>query len=221
MARISVEQTVLTDLRYQTLGRIFRKEKRWARGVMMEVWNQCQELETHTLSRQDILDLCPDIKGFADALIAASLADEQEDGSLYIRGTKGRIEWLGKLRGNARFGALGGPSGVKGGRPKQTPIRGLEETPIRGLENNPPPAPAPAPAPSLSITINCITSTRLCTLNILGATPNRGIGTCTQTPAAFAGCSSSWLTANAAGTTSFSWSPNCGTYGLAAPCTIA
>ena len=143
MARITVEQTALSDLRYQTLGRLYKKDRRWALGVMVFIWNQCQEHEKHCLTTDELADIHPDLKGLSDALVQANLATPQEDGSLYIRGTTGRIEWLKERREVGRSANTGRTN--KGGRPRK-PQGGLEEKPPGGLPEKPPPAPAPAPA---------------------------------------------------------------------------
>jgi hypothetical protein len=143
MARITVEQTALTDLRYQTLGRLFRKDRRWALGVMVSVWNQCQELETYHLSHDDLLDIHPDLKRLGVALVEAGLARPEEDGKLYICGTRNRIEWLKERRETGRSANIGRTN--KGGRPRK-PLEGLMDKPPGGLPDKPPPAPAPAPA---------------------------------------------------------------------------
>jgi hypothetical protein len=144
MARISVEQVALTDCRYQSLGRIYHKDRHWALGRMLCVWNTCQEHETYQLTRDELRDIHPDLKGFAEALVAASLGRAQEDGTVYICGTRGRIEWLSKSR---EHGKLGGKYGALGGRPKKTPDGVIEKPPV-GLSEKPPPSPSPSPSPS-------------------------------------------------------------------------
>ncbi len=155
MARVNVEQTALTDRRYQTLGRLYKKDRWWALSRMIAVWNQCQEEEVYHLSDDNLLDIHPDLKGFGDAMIKAELARREDDGSVYICGTKGRIEWIKhKREAGKEHGHKGAAYGVKGGRPKKPPNEGFEkpphggseETPKRGEPRNPPPAPAPAPA---------------------------------------------------------------------------
>ena len=98
---------------------------------------ECQEVGNCRLTRAQIEDTHPRLRGLPEALIESGLASLEEDGSLYISGVKARVERLGQLQSNAEYGALGASSGGKGGRPRKTPIRGLSETPIRGLSETP------------------------------------------------------------------------------------
>ncbi len=169
MARISIEQVALTDLRYQALGRHYKKDRFWALGIMVYVWNQCQELGRHSLARTELQDIHPHLKGFPDALADSGLGRWEEGGTLYIAGTRGRIEWLNQLREQGRdSGRKGGEYGKQGGRPRnpqkgdtgkppnegfqKPPKEGLSETPAGGYMKNPPPTPTPTPTPVLSST---------------------------------------------------------------------
>jgi len=120
---------------------------------MIYIWNECQESGSYQLTREELLDIHPDLPDFADAIVEAKLGRSADDGTIYICGTKGRIEWLAKARENAKYGVLGRDYGAKGGRPrnprtgdKENSHAGVTETPTRGGGGNPPPAPAPAPA---------------------------------------------------------------------------
>jgi len=107
-------------------------------GVMLVVWNTCQERETYELSdvALDAIGLQCGYPGtgFCKAVEQADLARRVRRGVYYIVGTKGRIEWLARAR---QFGEKGREHGIKGGRPKNDNPRG-------GIGGKPPPTPAPA-----------------------------------------------------------------------------
>ena len=87
-----------------------------ARGKMARLWRQCTLEQTHVLTADDVVVVLGP-KG-PEALVAARLgewlfpadasgnpAEASETQRLVrIRGTKGRIEWLGELRGGASEG---------------------------------------------------------------------------------------------------------------------
>ena len=156
MARVNVDQSALVDPRYQKLGRLLKVDRFFALGVMIYIWNQCQEQETYTLTEEEIKDIIPEKKNIVEAIISAKLAEKTSDGLIRIKGTEGRIEWLKKKRENARFGVMGKKFGPLGGRPPKNPHNEPPEKPPEGVPNNPlndehknpPPAPAPAPAPA-------------------------------------------------------------------------
>ena len=133
MARVNVEQKALTDGRYVELGRLIGADRHAALGRMILVWNECQERETHTLSRAAIDNTNPDIFDFCSLMIRAELARETKHG-VYVAGAKDRCGWLGKARKNGRLG----------GRPKKNQTV-IKTKPSGSAENNPP-APAPSPA---------------------------------------------------------------------------
>jgi hypothetical protein len=141
MARISVEQRALTDPRFTMLGMILSGEgtpsKFWhtiGLGIMIYVWNECQERGSHSLHGAD-LDVMGVQLGVGQTMLgdAISTADlgvwNRKRMWLRVRGTKGRIEWLEKRRNEGKIG----------GRPRKT--LGLDKK----HPGNNPPAPAPAP----------------------------------------------------------------------------
>jgi hypothetical protein len=106
---------------------------------MTHLWRQCTLEQTHVLPAFVVRKyLGP---GGVDAIVRARLGVAIDGDRVRIRGTKGRIEWLQKLRENGKKGGRpprvrAKPSGYQVGKPSGSP------------ELNPPaPAPAPAPAP--------------------------------------------------------------------------
>lgn len=104
----SVRVDGINDPRFKILGKLINSNRFDALGRMVAVWEYCTEKQTYFLT-EIILDAISEIENFADALTKSDLAERTDEG-IRIKGTKGRIEWLRKLRQN----------GKKGGRPKKT-----------------------------------------------------------------------------------------------------
>lgn len=140
MSSVRIESAAFGDDRFEMLARrAGLADADHARGKMARLWRTCTIEQRHILTVEEIALVLGD-RG-AEALIAARLGEETS-GGIRICGTKGRIEWLEKLRKN----------GKKGGRPSKT-----KRFPSGSDESNPL---ALALAPSLAPTISEITSTR-------------------------------------------------------------
>jgi len=136
MARVSVDQSALTDSRYEVLARLAGWANRHeALGRMVLVWNECQERGAYIL-KGATLDALLGCSEAGELLIGSALAKRIGAGRFYVKGTKGRIEWLAKKREAAR------ENGKAGGRPPK-PKTNQDRLPAVT-----PPAPAPAPAPA-------------------------------------------------------------------------
>lgn len=140
VARVSVEQKALTDSRFEAFAEELGMEQSIFShaagiGMMVKIWNECQERETKTLSPDDLRRLTR-VSTAAEAILKADLGSPSKGGRIRIHGTSGRIEWLANARKKGRTG----------GRPKEP--YGSEEEKGRDLSSNNPPAPAPALAPS-------------------------------------------------------------------------
>jgi hypothetical protein len=131
MPSVRIEDDAFGDLRYETLAQVAGlADADHARGKMARLWRQCTAERIYHLSETEVCAVLGP-RG-VDALIESRLG-EQTDRGIRIRGTRGRIEWLEKLRKN----------GKKGGRPKKT------RTKPSGFQESNPPAPALVPAPVL------------------------------------------------------------------------
>jgi hypothetical protein len=127
MPSVRIEDDAFGDLRYETLAKeAGLADADHARGKMARLWRQCTAERIYHLSETEVCAVLGP-RG-VDALIESRLG-EQTDRGIRIRGTRGRIEWLEKLRKN----------GKKGGRPKKTKAK------PSGFQESNPPAPAPAP----------------------------------------------------------------------------
>lgn len=134
MASVRVEGEALSDERYTRLAKVAGLvDADHARGKMIRLWHQCTIEKRYVLPETDV-ETVLGVSGVA-ALEAASLG-ERVSGGVRIRGTRGRIEWLEKLRKN----------GSKGGRPKGSKTKTKREP--SGFREPNPLAPVLTPAPS-------------------------------------------------------------------------
>lgn len=139
MPSVRTEDDAFGDIRYELLATAAGlADADHARGKMQRLWRQCTAEGTYVLGDADVINVLG-VRG-ADAIISARLGVRVKNG-IRIRGTRGRIEWLEKLRSNGR----------KGGRPK-----GTKRKPSGSAELNPPAlvtalVTAPAPIRDLKI----------------------------------------------------------------------
>lgn len=132
MASINVEQKALIDPRFARLGKEMGVPAEWAHDVGMgrsiRAWNECIERGTRVLEEWILREVlgtnCAPI-----LLVTCDLAEQLSDGKFRIKGTKGRVEYLKKLRKNAR------KNGKKGGRPRKTET-GSQENQSRFFEKS-------------------------------------------------------------------------------------
>lgn len=145
MSSIRIESSAFGDDRFEMLARkAGLADADHARGKMARLWRTCTIEQRHILSIEEI-ELVLGERG-PNALVASRLGEEAR-GGIRICGTKGRIEWLGKLKEN----------GKKGGRPTKTKRfpSGFEdetkEEPSGSRDRNPlSPSLALSPSPSLA-----------------------------------------------------------------------
>lgn len=112
MANVTFDDASRTDPRFVVLGKLLGTSKFDARGRMLEVYSYCTENGTHFVSSA-MLDALVERESFGRDLVAAELAEAANDGTFRIRGTKGRIEWLARLRKNARKGGAANRARLK------------------------------------------------------------------------------------------------------------
>lgn len=103
-ASVRIENDAFTDARMTVLAEAARFRNHYeALGRMAHLWRTCTATQQYVLSeaivRAHLGKLGP------DALVACGLG-ERVEGGIRIRGTKGRIEWLEKLRVNSEKGGL-------------------------------------------------------------------------------------------------------------------
>jgi hypothetical protein len=150
MSRVNIDAAAFTDPRFGALALAMGWQDHYtAIGRMAGLWLQCTLRETYSLPVKQIAVLL----GSTDAdlvkqnLLECELAAENDDGTLRICGTAGRIEWLAAKR----------KAGAKGGKAKGSQLRrGKKQNSASALPPaeaehgfaTPPPAPTPAPAPA-------------------------------------------------------------------------
>ena len=121
MAAIRVEECAFRDPRFVKLAkRVGLADGDHARGKLEHVWSLCTERETYVLDEEDF-DIAAGVDGIAAAccLPEVGLAEwVQPAGSsdahagsrggrlVRVKGTEGRIDWLGDNRAAARAGGL-------------------------------------------------------------------------------------------------------------------
>jgi uncharacterized phage protein (TIGR02220 family) len=134
-ASVRIEDEAFSDVRYDVLATLcLLADPDHARGKMAVLWRQCTAQGTYVLSESVVRAVLG--ANASCGLLESGLA-EASDGGFRIKGTRGRIEWLRKLRKNAQ----------KGGKAKaaKRQTQGKQEA-AKSLPPPFPPAPAPAPA---------------------------------------------------------------------------
>jgi len=134
---VRIEDEAFSDVRYDVLATLcLLADSDHARGKMAVLWRQCTAQGTYVLPESVVRAV---LGANAPCALIESGLGEAVDGGFRIKGTRGRIEWLKKLRKNAQ----------KGGKAKaaKRQTRGKQEA-AKSLPPPFPPAPAPAPAPA-------------------------------------------------------------------------
>lgn len=97
MASVSIEFAAFLDPRFKILASLSGQSRFDAIGRMAAVWVYCIE-KSEAVLPQALIDVVAEIPGYACWIIESGLGEVVEDGSVRIRGTEGRIEWLAKAR---------------------------------------------------------------------------------------------------------------------------
>lgn len=125
MSSVRIEDEAFSCERYEDLAALAGlADADHARGKMARLWRQCTIEQTRVLTPLTITRVLGS-RG-VEALVGARLGEIVANG-VRIRGTKGRIEWLKKLRSNGKYGK-------RGGRPRNNP-QGLSKKPMRVSES--------------------------------------------------------------------------------------
>jgi hypothetical protein len=135
---VRIEDEAFSDRRYDLLAReLGLPDADCARGKMAAVWRQCTQQQTHILS---VAMVCAVLGENGPRALENSSLGVVTDTGIRICGTKGRIEWLAKLRKNARKG--GAATSAK----RHSNRRSSGSSAAVPIVSPPAPAPAPAPA---------------------------------------------------------------------------
>lgn len=128
MASTRTDDSAFGDVRFVVLAKLCGlADEDHARGKVERLWRQCTHEQTYVLGA-DVVDAILGERG-SEFICTANLGEPVE-GGIRIKGTKGRIEWLGKLRKNSKKGgaankakrtakkvATGEPNGYPSGQP--------------------------------------------------------------------------------------------------------
>lgn len=138
-ASVRIEDEAFSDVRYDVLAvTCALADADHALGKMARLWRQCTAMHSYVLP---VSVVCAVLGPNGASALVESRLGEAVDGGIRIRGTRGRIEWLKKLRQNAK---KGGTALAAKRQPNGSPI-GKQ----KGAKSVPPPSPpAPAPAPA-------------------------------------------------------------------------
>lgn len=116
MAAVRIEEAAFSDDRYDDLAEFAGlADADHARGKMARLWRQCTLEQVHTLPESTVRRVLG--PNGVEAIVRARLGEVSDEG-VRIRGTQGRIEWLGTLKDNGKYGK-------KGGRPRKGNPQGL------------------------------------------------------------------------------------------------
>lgn len=144
MPRVNIEEQARKDPRFVVLGKKLNTTKFDALGRMIEVWAHCTENNSYFLC-PEIIDACAELDGFHKLILLTEVGlAEQTSQGIRIKGTEGRIEWLGKIREGAKKGGAARVANA------QRDARGRLVT---GLVIDPAPRPAPSPGQSSALTL--------------------------------------------------------------------
>lgn len=102
MTAVRIENEAFSDLRFEVLAKLCHlADADHARGKMLQIWRQCTASGAYVLGEQIIIAVLGD--SGATSIVESGLGERVETG-IRIKGTRGRIEWLKKLRKNAQKG---------------------------------------------------------------------------------------------------------------------
>jgi hypothetical protein len=158
MASVRLEDQVWTDPRFVMLGKLYGASHFDAIARVAMIWNYCTEKKIYSLS-EALIETLSCVQNFSEFLVnkEVSLAVfDQETGLYRVKGTKGRVEWLARLRKN----------GKKGGRPKKTRTKPddnqmVTQNVTRSEPGANPLVPVPVPVPTTVLINNNNTDTEI------------------------------------------------------------
>lgn len=101
-ASVRIEDEAFSDVRFEVLAALCQlADSDHARGKVAKLWRQCTAQHTYVLPESVVRSVLG--PSGVESLLESQLG-ERSDGGIRLRGTRGRIEWLKKLRKNAQKG---------------------------------------------------------------------------------------------------------------------
>jgi len=171
-APVRIEDDAFSDVRYDVLATLCQlADADHARGKMAVLWRQCTAQNTYVLSAAVVCAVLGP-RG-AESIVESGLG-EQVDAGIRIRGTRGRIEWLRKLKKNAQKGGrakaakrqkVGKREAAKSLPPPFPPTPTLTPTQKREGERETRPPDQPKTGPSLATELWTLHAERYAALN--------------------------------------------------------
>lgn len=150
-ASVRIEDEAFSDLRIEHLGAILGTSKYDAIGRLAHLWRHCTATNSYTLD--------PSLVGLVvdqHSLVAANLAEIQEDGHVRMKGTEGRIEWLfDKRESSVKGGKARAKSAKRGPGGTFAPSTPPASAGDAGASTEPAQSSAPAPAPAPAKEVVC------------------------------------------------------------------
>lgn len=101
--RVNVDTAMLSDPRYEVASGELDVDPDWLRMKMIRVYHYCTDRGVHEIPAAIIMALVP-AQGCIDALARVGLIRASQEPLYYVAGTRGRIEWLARLRTNSHAG---------------------------------------------------------------------------------------------------------------------
>jgi uncharacterized phage protein (TIGR02220 family) len=114
--RVNVDESALTDPRFQRLRRYLSITFHEGIGRAVPVWMTAYNRRSAIMTTEDV-DIAADLDGFAGAMVRADLAEQVDESHVRLRGVEDRIQFLLKQVAKARKrwdnqGNAGGDAGA-------------------------------------------------------------------------------------------------------------
>ncbi|HYE98509.1 MAG TPA: hypothetical protein VEJ18_06330, partial [Planctomycetota bacterium] len=150
-----MEDESFRDPRIKRLARKLGTSYFDALGRMAFVWHYCTDKQVYAVGDGTLADLT-DREDFAELMISADLG-EREGTLVRVKGTEGRIEWLGERRAAAAKGGEANRKRIaakKGAKGEPNGSQVASQTVQKGsqtVQKGSPPSPSPSPSPNTSL----------------------------------------------------------------------
>lgn len=159
MASVRIESAAFGDKRYDRLAVLLGlADADHARGRMTWLWRQCTIENRHELDDLDV-QVVLGSKG-VDALINSRLGERTPSGSIRIKGTDGKVEWLESLKGGAEAGGKARAASAERGPDGRMLPAQLDQLDVvktanasSGVQRNPAPPAGSDPGPSSALVL--------------------------------------------------------------------